>query len=133
MFSKMVKLVDLLIKLKELKKENQARERRRSSSSRLGLFLPNTRFLGLVSFWVFVTVNEVITPASNFWYCLLSQLRRTFGMYGLFCFVKLWVVNFEPCENGLCGRLSGMLEPIATSLRNLNFDKVAIICVTYDG
>ncbi|KHG09106.1 Nitrile-specifier 3 -like protein [Gossypium arboreum] len=43
MFSKMVKLVDLLIKLKELKKENQARERRRSSSSRLGLFLPNTR------------------------------------------------------------------------------------------
>ncbi|KHG21561.1 hypothetical protein F383_31038 [Gossypium arboreum] len=42
MFSKMVKLVDLLIKLKELKKENQARERRRSSSSRLGLFLPNT-------------------------------------------------------------------------------------------
>ncbi|KHG09756.1 hypothetical protein F383_00090 [Gossypium arboreum] len=59
MFSKRVKLVDLLIKLKELKKENQARERRRSSSSRLGLFLPNTRFLGLVSFWVFVTVNEV--------------------------------------------------------------------------
>lgn len=91
------------------------------------------RFLGLVSFWVFVTVNEVITPASNFWYCLLSQLRRTFGMYGLFCFVKFWVVNFKPCENGLCGRLSGMLESIATSLRNLNFDKVAIICVTYDG
>ncbi|KHG18415.1 hypothetical protein F383_23733 [Gossypium arboreum] len=40
MFSKMVKLVDLLIKLKELKKENQARERRRSSSSRLRLFYP---------------------------------------------------------------------------------------------
>ncbi|KHG26399.1 hypothetical protein F383_33228 [Gossypium arboreum] len=66
MFSKTVKLVDLLIKLKELKKENQARERRRSSSSRLGLFLPNTRSLGLVSFWVLRTVNEVITPASNF-------------------------------------------------------------------
>ena len=58
---------------------------------------------------------------------------RTFGMYRLLYFVELWVVNFKPCENGLCGRLSGMLEPIATSLRNLNFDKVAIICVMYDG
>ncbi|KAK8328772.1 hypothetical protein V6Z12_A11G274800 [Gossypium hirsutum] len=73
--------------LKELKEENQAKAKKRSSSSRVGTVLPNTKFLGLVSFCVIGPSLESSHRLASFGTFFLVGLGEHFGMYRLLCCV----------------------------------------------
>ncbi|XP_052887461.1 uncharacterized protein LOC128296339 [Gossypium arboreum] len=53
------------------------------------------------------TVVEVITPAEILWYYFFFVVEEHLACIGYYILSICGIVNFKPCENGLCGRRVG--------------------------